>query len=173
MQRWIHVYNKVIYSYLTYNTNYTVRRMITYAICENIVRGAQPLTSDKDFQTFKNDMLSKLFYKPGETVRIMRNTAGYFTTGGRDLIFHITVGKSLLNVNSAIMTSARLIVRQSGKYAFGNGDFETVNLNTDKPGVNFATTDGELDLGFTFSVSRAITNNDACGVAYDVYVRFS
>lgn len=131
------------------------------------------MTSDKDFQTFKNDMLSKLFYKPGETVRIMGNTTGYFTTGGRDSVFHVSVGKSLLNVKLGVMTSARLIVRQSGKYAFGNGDFETVNLNTDKPRVNFATTDSELDLGFTFPVSRAITNNDACGVAYDVYVRFS
>lgn len=134
---------------------------------------AQPLTSDKYFQTFKNDMLSKLFYKPGETVRIMGNTAGYFTTGGRDLAFHVSVGKSLLNVTSGVITSARLIVRQSGKYAFGNSDYETVNINTDKPRASFATTDGGLDIGFTFPVSRAITNNDACGVAYDVYVRFS
>ena len=134
---------------------------------------AQPLTSDKYFQTFKNDMLSKLFYKPGETVRIMGNTAGYFTTGGRDLAFHVSVGKSLLNVTSGVITSAGLIVRQSGKYAFGNGGYETVNINTDKPRVSFALTDGGLDVGFTFPVSRAITNNDACGVAYDVYVRFS
>ena len=134
---------------------------------------SQPLTSDKDFQSFKADMLSKLFYKPGETVRILGNTAGYFTTGGRDLLFHVSVGKSLLNVTSGVITSARLLVRQSGKYAFGNGDYETVNINTDKPRVSFAITDGGLDIGFTFPVSRAITNNDACGVAYDVYVRFS
>lgn len=133
----------------------------------------QPLTSDKHFQTFKNDMISKLFYTPGESVRILGNTAGYFTTGGRDLVFHVTVGKSLLNVNSGVMTLARLIVRQSGKYAFGNGDYETVNLNTDNPRVNFEPTDGGLDIGFTFPVNRAITNNDACGVAYDIYVKFS
>lgn len=134
----------------------------------------QPLTSDKDFQTFKNDMLSKLFYTPGETVRILGNAAGYFTTGGRDLAFHVTVGKSLLNVNSGVMTSARLVVRQSGKYAFGSGGgYETVNLYTDNPRVGFAPTDGGLDIGFTFPVSRAITNNDACGVAYDIYVQFS
>ncbi len=103
--------------------------------------GTQPLTSDAQFQEFKDAMLSKLFYTPGETVRILGNTAGYFTTGGRDLFFHVSVGKSLLNVKSGVMTSARLLVRQSDKYAFGNGDYETVNLNTDKPRVNFAVTD--------------------------------
>lgn len=137
--------------------------------------GVAPLTLDAQFLAYKQEMESALFFKPGETITIKGVSCGWFTTGGRDLLFPVPVSKSLAKISSGKLTSAKLIVRQNTGYAIGNGDFETINLSTDMPRVNISGNafKGSLDIGFTFPTSRARVNNDACGVDYYLTIAFS
>ena len=120
------------------------------------------------------ELNNKLFYKSNDVITVYGTAGGFFTSGGKDLSFSIPVDKSLDNISSAKITSAKLTIRQNDFYCFGSGTgHETVNLNTDNPRANLSKNNRSLNIGFTFPVKRASVNNDSCGIIYEMNIKFS
>lgn len=131
--------------------------------------GTSQLTLDKDYQSFKTSVESSLYFKPSEILNIRGVSCGWFTTNGTSLVFDVPLSKSLEQITKGTILAAQLIVRQDGKYAIGSATaYETLNLKTDNPGVVIDTggAKGSVGIRFTFPNTRAVTNNDACGVDY-------
>lgn len=137
--------------------------------------GTSQLTLDKDYQSFKTSVESSLYFKPSEILSIRGVSCGWFTTNGTTLLFDVPLRKSLEQITKGTILDAQLKVRQDGKYAIGSATaFETLNLKTDNPRVliDNGGAKGSVGIGFTFPSTRAVTNNDACGIEYILKLQF-
>lgn len=138
--------------------------------------GTSQLTLDKDYESFKTMVNDLMYFKSGDVVSIRGVSCGWFTTNGTSLVFDVPLSKSLEQITKGTILDAQLIVRQDGRYAIGSAvAFETLNLKTHNPRVNLdiGSAKGSVGIGFTFPNSRAVTNNDACGIDYILKIQFS
>lgn len=137
--------------------------------------GTSQLTLDKDYESFKTMVNDLMYFKSGDVVSLRGVSCGWFTTSGTTLVFDIPLSKSLEQITKGTILAAQLVVRQDGRYAIGSATaYETLNLKTDNPRVDIdiGGAKGSVGIGFTFLDTRAVTNNDACGVDYVLKLQF-
>lgn len=135
--------------------------------------GTSQLTLDKDYESFKTMVSDLMYFKSSDVVSIRGVSCGRFTTNGTSLLFDVPLSKSLEQITEGTILDAQLIVRQDGRYAIGSATaFETLNLKTDNPRVYIGGAKGSVGIGFTFPNTRAVTNNDTCGIDYILKLQF-
>lgn len=137
--------------------------------------GTSQLTLDKDYESFKTMVNDLMYFKSSDVVSIRGVSCGWFTTNGRSLWFDVPLSKSLEQITKGTILDAQLIVRQDGRYAIGSDTaFETLDLKTDNSRVSIdkGGAKGSVGIRFTFPNTRAVTNNDACGVDYALKLQF-
>lgn len=110
-------------------------------------------------------------YAPGEKKYVYFTGAGFVTNGGKSVLFTIPLNKpckGVSNVTIESIASGGVIIRQSGKYAYGS------KSGWVEPASYKATLQNNaITVRLEFDNNTNAVNNDACGVEANIYVNFN
>lgn len=120
------------------------------------------------------------YYKPGDSISFLINTAGFITNASKSLRFMLPISKPLYCVKSVSASSVDgFQVRQNGKYLYGSGASAYAKPSSYAVSVQGGETRDGLILGGTlrieanFSSTTNVTNNSAAGAQWSGKITFS
>lgn len=118
------------------------------------------------------ELNSKLIAPTNRDVFLTGYTAGFWTSGGKNICFSVPVGFNLFEINSVKAVEIRLTIRQNNGYCYGSASgHETVNLSTDSTTIKIVKDMSQINFSITFPSVRAKINNDAAGISYSISLR--
>lgn len=117
-----------------------------------------------------NELKNSLYYKSGDSLTFTDMVeAGFLTTGKTQVIYSITMPKSMANVSVGV-TDFVAQIRNNNNYILGTGSAKAA------PSSLSVTKVSDYHLRITVNLASATTNavnNDACGIAFNCTINFS
>lgn len=112
------------------------------------------------------------YFKPGDSVTLTIETAGYITNSGKNVHFMIPIAKPIVGVSTISVSSVNgLVVRQENKYLYGGSS--TVYVKPSSYSVYVVHTHIAINVNAKMANTTNVLTNAPCGVYASIKLTFS
>ena len=123
-----------------------------------------------------SELLSQLYFKPGDTATVRFWTAGTITNNATSIHFSIPFDRPLIGVSNIVLSNVKAQIRQNDNYLLGSKETGAWD-EPDSAHCALVNTQGQPNypvvctIGFNATPANAI-NNDAVGIAFEAMLTF-
>ena len=114
----------------------------------------------------------KPYFSAGDTISVNISTAGYITTGSKEVCFIIPIAKPIIGVTSLTVTTDNgMVLRQGGKYTHGSASGVVTRANSYT--LSAEANGNYISVRATFNNVTNAINNDTIGIVWNAVITLS